>query len=131
MKKQDLYQTFWNALSLAKQYNLKSIAFPLISSGNFKFPRGQAISIALDAIKNFLNQYEMIVYLVINDDRENQISNLEYELINSYDKYYQDDLDLTMNNLSSDIRFSLNLERNLDELEFERDITFQEALFKG
>lgn len=131
-EKEDLYQTYWNALSLVKQYNLKSIAFPLISSENYKFPRGQALSIALDAIKNFLNQYEMMVYLIIYDDRENQVSNMEYQVIKNYlHKYYEnDDLDLTMNNLSSDIVSSLYLERNLDELEFERDITFQEAIFK-
>ena len=58
------YQT---SLQLAEEYGCKSIAFPLISSGIFGYPKEQALKVAIDTIQNFLLTHDMTVYLVIFD----------------------------------------------------------------
>lgn len=63
-----------NSLALAKKYGLSSIAFPLISSGAYHFPKEAALQIAMDAIADFLRQEEMMVYLVVYDKNSFQVS---------------------------------------------------------
>ena len=55
------------SLALAARTGCKSIAFPLVSSGNYGFPKDRALQIALDAIEGFLTRQEMMVYLVVFD----------------------------------------------------------------
>ena len=57
-----------NSLELAYQYKCKSIAFPLISSGVYGFPKDVAVSVAKLSIEEFLVDHDMKVYLVIFDD---------------------------------------------------------------
>ena len=52
------------ALSLAKEYGCKSIAFPLISTGAFGYPKDQALQIANREISDFLSENDMMVYIV-------------------------------------------------------------------
>lgn len=56
---------YTNALQEAEKLGCQSIAFPLIGAVTTKFPRGVAMEIALEAIKNFLKQSEMVVHLVV------------------------------------------------------------------
>lgn len=55
------------SLKLAEELKCKSIAFPLLSSGNYGFPKEEALKIALDAINSFLMTSEMYVYLCVFD----------------------------------------------------------------
>ena len=128
-----LFSTYLNALYLAYENHVTSIAFPLISSGNLMFPRGQALNIALNAIKTFLDQYDMMIFLVINDQKENQISKTTYDFVFEYlDSYQQannsDDFDPFLES-GSFFQYA-QVERRFEDLEFEIDISFQEALFK-
>ncbi len=66
-----LADCYWNSLSLAKKHNIKSIAFPAISTGVYRFPKRQAALIALKTIKNFLEQnknLEKIVFVLFSDN---------------------------------------------------------------
>lgn len=62
-----LYNTYQNALKLAKENDVKSIAFPLISSGIYGYPKAEAYSIAKRSILDFLAGSDMCVYLSILD----------------------------------------------------------------
>jgi len=46
---------YHNALALAVQHHLRSLAFPAISTGAFGYPRDKASAVASATIRNFLN----------------------------------------------------------------------------
>ena len=61
-----LKSCYRQSLLLAQQYECKTVAFPLISTGVYGYPQDQALQIARDTIEEFLNSgVEMTVYLVL------------------------------------------------------------------
>lgn len=66
-EKELLTSCYQNSLQLAHEHNCQSIAFPLISSGIFGYPKDQALKDAMEAISAFLlaNDSDMQVYLVV------------------------------------------------------------------
>lgn len=64
-----LRNCYKNALYLAEKNNVKSIAFPLISSGAFGYPKKEAATAALDAVKQIateLNNVELVRFVLFN-----------------------------------------------------------------
>lgn len=80
-----------NSLELAKRNNLESIAFPLISSGVFGYPKSKALSTAISAIGEFLLENEMTVYLVVYDKKAFQLSEKLFSSIEEFidDRYVE------------------------------------------
>jgi O-acetyl-ADP-ribose deacetylase (regulator of RNase III) len=66
IQKQQLIDCYRNALLLAKSYQLKSIAFPLISAGYYQCPQRISYDCAMIAMKHFLFHHAFDIYLVIN-----------------------------------------------------------------
>lgn len=66
-EKEQLRACYLNSLELASQQNCKSIAFPLISSGIFGYPKEEAKAVAMEAIEEFLENEEMEVKLIVLD----------------------------------------------------------------
>lgn len=83
-EKEILYQTYLSALRLAKESDIQSIAFPLISTGTLQFPRGEGLAIALDAIKYFLSKHEMMIYLLVYDEASFQLSLNRFISVKNY-----------------------------------------------
>ena len=62
-----LENSYKNSLILARENNITSLAFPLISAGIYGFPKINAYEIGKSTIENFLKENDMDVYLTIVD----------------------------------------------------------------
>lgn len=65
LNEQLLRSAYIESLKLAIQNGCKRIAFPLISSGIYGYPKEEALRVATAAIKGFLTDHDIDVYLVI------------------------------------------------------------------
>ena len=84
-----LRQCYINSLALARKHRLRSVAFPLISTGNYGFPKELALKVAVDAIRDFLQANELQVYLVVFDRQSFAVSSLLTGRIRSFiDEHY-------------------------------------------
>lgn len=86
-----LESCYTESLLLAKAQLCESIAFPLISSGAFGYPKEQALKTAISIIGDFLLENDMMVYLVIFDRETYRISEKLFCDIAEYiDDHYVD-----------------------------------------
>ncbi len=66
-----LRSCYRRSLELALEYNLKSIAFPNISTGVYRFPKQEAGEIAIAAVQDFLSKntsIEKVIFAVFDDE---------------------------------------------------------------
>ena len=64
-----LRSCYRKSLTLAKENGIRSIAFPLISTGSFGYPKEEGMRIAVDEIHAFLLSTNMLVCLVVFDEK--------------------------------------------------------------
>ena len=87
-----LESCYRESLALAKEYNCETVAFPLISSGVYGYPKDQALKVAIDVISDFLLENEMTVYIVIFDKAAYKIGEKLFSDIAEYiDDNYVDE----------------------------------------
>ena len=88
-EKELLESCYRESLRIAIDNNCESVAFPLISSGVYGYPKDQALRVAVDVISSFLVEHDMLVYIVVFDKSAFQISEKLFTDIASYidDKY--------------------------------------------
>lgn len=60
-----LKSCYIESLKLAVENNCNSLAFPLISSGKYGYPKDQVLKFAIQVIKDILFDHEMIVHICI------------------------------------------------------------------
>jgi len=73
-----------NSLSLAADKKCRSVAFPLISSGEYGYPKEAVLKTAMRVIGNFLFEHEMLVYIVVYDKTSYAISEKLFADVTSY-----------------------------------------------
>lgn len=90
-----LVSAYRSSLELALEHRCETVAFPLISSGVFGYPKDQALKVAVDTIGDFLLQHDMTVYLVIFDKAAYTIGGKLFSDIAAYidDRYAEEHTD--------------------------------------
>lgn len=85
----NLTSCYRTSLALAKEHHCETIAFPLISSGIYGYPKDEALHVATAAIGEFLLENDMTVFLVIFDRKAYQIGSKLFADIAEYidDRY--------------------------------------------
>ena len=91
-----LVSAYRTSLQLALVRGCQSVAFPLISSGVYGYPKDQALKTAVDTIGEFLLSHEITVYLVIFDRASYTIGGKLFADIAAYidDRYVEEHTDL-------------------------------------
>ena len=79
-----LHACYANSLALAAELEAESIAFPLIATGVYGFPKDEALSIALAEISRFLLDHDMKVILVVFDRKAFELSGLLAGRVEAY-----------------------------------------------
>jgi O-acetyl-ADP-ribose deacetylase (regulator of RNase III) len=139
-----LRSCYIESLNLAKKFKLESIAFPLISSGIYGYPKGEAFKVAVTAIQDFLLENEMMVYLIVFDKAAVEISEKLYTSIEKYidDKYVDENAEIRENRfLSEEIQFNYSVSeskmskalkgnKSLEDIVFQLEETFSEMLLR-
>ncbi len=91
-EKELLSSCYRNSLQLAKEYQCETVAFPLIASGVYGYPKDKALKVAMDMISEFLLGNDMTVYIVIFDKVAHRISEKLFSDIAEYiDDHYVDE----------------------------------------
>ena len=84
-----LRSCYINSLECAMENDCESIAFPLISSGIYGYPKAEALRVAAAAIQEFLSEHDINVSLVVFDKAAFAVSEELLGEVKSYiDEYY-------------------------------------------
>lgn len=118
-----LRSAYTNSLNLALEKKCKSIAFPLLSSGAYGYPKEEALHVATEAFRNFLSEHDMDIYLVVFDKSALSVSKkLLYEVKSYIDEHYVEDYKFSRRSLA---------ERAAEFLESARPIGIGGAPLRG
>ncbi len=90
-----LVSCYRTSLTLAAENECETVAFPLISSGIYGYPKDKALKVAIDTISDFLFEHDMTVYIVIYDRAAYQIGEKLFQDIAEYidDHYVEEHTD--------------------------------------
>ena len=85
-----------NSLELAVKYGCETVAFPLISSGAYGYPKDKAMRVAMNVISSFLFENELTVYIVVFDKEAYSVGGKLFADIAEYidDRYVDEHLQI-------------------------------------
>ena len=83
-EEEKLRSCYRKSLQIAKENGIKSISFPLISTGGFGYPKEEGMRIAVDEINVFLLSNEMDIFLVVFDTKATQLGDKIYPELEVY-----------------------------------------------
>lgn len=79
-----LFDCYDNSLNKAFELGCESVAFPLISTGVYGFPKDRALQIAISVISRFLMQHDMQIYLVVFDRKAFELSGKLFQGVDEF-----------------------------------------------
>ena len=132
-----LYSCYQNSLELALKHDCSSIAFPLISSGIYGYPKVEALRIASEAIRDFIGINDMDVSLVVFDKESLAVSEALLGAVESYiDENYVEKkhirrrslLDVEKEALSETVLLETNMPLPMTVYEAGMDEAFSETI---
>ena len=135
-EEQILASCYRKSLELAKNHECESIAFPLIATGNYGFPKPLALQIAVREISAFLLENEMQIYLVVFGREAFALSEKLFKSVSSYiDENYIRSKTFDEYGVKSMPSLRFNVRRIRDRQEWDRrvyeDSCSSEVLDKG
>ena len=120
-----LRSAYMESLRLAIENDCESIAFPLISSGIYGYPKDEALKVATSAIQDFLADHDIDVTLVVFDETAFTVSRELLGAVESYiDEHYVDTHQIKRRKL-------LDVERQAKPEADESDILFNRNLYES
>jgi len=91
-EREQLISCYRTSLKLAKKHHCETVAFPLISSGVYGYPKDQVLKFAIQVITEFLFEHEMMVYICVFDRKSYEFSKKLFTEISEIidDKYVEE-----------------------------------------
>jgi O-acetyl-ADP-ribose deacetylase (regulator of RNase III) len=83
-ERETVAQCYRECLGIAAALECETVAFPLLSSGNYGFPKDEALKIAISEISSFLFEHEMTVLLVVYDKESFVVSGKAFANVKSF-----------------------------------------------
>ena len=152
-EEETLRSCYLESLRLAVEHGCRTVAFPLISAGVYRFSKDKVLKFAIQTITDFLFEHELTVYICVFDSESYSFSRKLFEEIKSYidDDYVATHTEDYYDDVCSDIRaleeclckeseetYSVSASfamptgaggKSLEEYVSERDVSFREMLF--
>ncbi len=79
-----LQSCYLESLKLAVEHGCEAVAFPLISSGVYGYPKDQVLKFAVQVITEFLFDHELMVYLCVFDRKSYEFSKKVFAEISEF-----------------------------------------------
>lgn len=91
-EKETVSKCYLNCLNKAKELELESIAFPLLATGTYGFPKADALLIATSVFSSFLAENELEITLVVFDNESFALSDKIFAGVDQFiDENYVDE----------------------------------------
>ena len=111
-----LKESYENSLTLAVNHQCESVAFPLISTGIYGYPKEEALQIAVSTISSFLLQHDILVYLVVFDKNSFSLSQKLVRSIYEYiDEHYVEEAEIIFQRDRSEVYEEIKLIQEADD----------------